>query len=366
MKIVFKIIAIIGVLSFFGGLKNDVFFIFGLILAGIFGYFGWRPDKKVKPNSNDEQSHNSEDSLSKIEFEEFDNKKEVCNAKETTDSKLKERISLVNQKMELLSTSLDQDILTQQEFHDKKKVLEIEKENLTKSLIEINARKKVILENDDIFKNLLDLKTSGIITQEEYNFKEKQLIYSFREQQTNKSIIIKDIDENHYNTVQIDDQIWMTQNLSVNHFRNGDLIREAKSIEEWKYCAENKVPAWCFYQNNPENAKEYGKLYNWYAASDKRGIAPVGWRVSLIKDWDKIKENIKFIDRDLISSGKRLQSDGFVEIDSWGWYWTPEEFERDNKFGLNIYYTNIDNYISTSSKWHKETGMAIRCVKEEV
>ncbi|MFN6037559.1 MAG: hypothetical protein ACK452_03755 [Bacteroidota bacterium] len=46
-------------------------------------------------------------------------------------------------------------------------------------------------------------------------------------------------------------QIWMTMNLNTDRFRNGDLITEAKTPQEWIAANNNKKPAWCYYENNP-------------------------------------------------------------------------------------------------------------------
>lgn len=70
-------------------------------------------------------------------------------------------------------------------------------------------------------------------------------------------------------------QVWTTENLNTERFRNGDLIAEAKTAEEWEKAAKNGQPAWCYY----DNKTQYGKLYNWYAVNDPRGLAPKGWHV---------------------------------------------------------------------------------------
>ena len=85
-------------------------------------------------------------------------------------------------------------------------------------------------------------------------------------------------------TVKIGAQVWMTKNLDVSAFRNGDPILEAKTNEEWIKAGQNEQPAWCYYNNDPKNWLKFGKLYNWYAVIDSRGIAPEGWRVPSIKD----------------------------------------------------------------------------------
>ena len=91
-----------------------------------------------------------------------------------------------------------------------------------------------------------------------------------------------------YKTVKIGDQVWMAENLNVDRFRNGDPIPEAKTKEEWINAIKTKQPAWCYLDNKPENGLKFGKLYNWYAVKDQRGIAPEGWHVSLYSDWKQI------------------------------------------------------------------------------
>ena len=90
------------------------------------------------------------------------------------------------------------------------------------------------------------------------------------------------------NEVTIGEQIWMSKNLNVTTFRNGDTIPEAKSKKEWKIAGEEGKPAWCHYNNDSKNAEKYGKLYNWYAVNDSRGLAPEGWHVPNNSEWDKL------------------------------------------------------------------------------
>jgi uncharacterized protein (TIGR02145 family) len=86
-------------------------------------------------------------------------------------------------------------------------------------------------------------------------------------------------------TVTIGTQEWTTKNLDVSTFRNGDPIPEAKTDEEWKRAGELKQPAWCYYDNDSANGEKYGKLYNWYAVNDARGMAPSGYHVPTDVEW---------------------------------------------------------------------------------
>jgi uncharacterized protein (TIGR02145 family) len=89
------------------------------------------------------------------------------------------------------------------------------------------------------------------------------------------------VDNANAQQIKIGTQTWTTTNLDVSTFRNGDEITEAKTDAEW-----NKPnPAWCYYDNDPANGKIYGKLYNWYAVIDKRGLAPAGWHIPNDAEW---------------------------------------------------------------------------------
>lgn len=62
-------------------------------------------------------------------------------------------------------------------------------------------------------------------------------------------------------------------------FRNGDTIQHAQSKEEWIQACERGVPAWCYVDNDTIIGKEIGKLYNFFAIHDPRGILPVGYNL---------------------------------------------------------------------------------------
>ena len=86
-------------------------------------------------------------------------------------------------------------------------------------------------------------------------------------------------------SVTIGTQTWTTKNLDVATFRNGDAIPQAKTDEELEVAGNNKQAAWCYYENNTANGTKYGKLYNWYAVNDYRGLAPAGWHVPTDEEW---------------------------------------------------------------------------------
>jgi uncharacterized protein (TIGR02145 family) len=94
-----------------------------------------------------------------------------------------------------------------------------------------------------------------------------------------------DIDGHVYNTVTIGTQVWLQRNLDVSHYRNGDTIPEVTDPNVFDTITTG---AWSYYNNSPANEAIYGKLYNWYAVNDLRGLAPQGWHVPGISEWTSL------------------------------------------------------------------------------
>jgi uncharacterized protein (TIGR02145 family) len=88
--------------------------------------------------------------------------------------------------------------------------------------------------------------------------------------------------------IKIGTQTWASRNLDIITFNNGDSITEAKTDEEWERAGEQQKPAWYYYNNDPENGKKYGKLYNWYAMHDPRGLAPKGMHIPADEEWQTL------------------------------------------------------------------------------
>jgi uncharacterized protein (TIGR02145 family) len=116
--------------------------------------------------------------------------------------------------------------------------------------------------------------------------------------------------------VKIGDQVWMGANLNVDKFQNGDPIPQAKTKNEWIKASKDKKPAWCYYQNNAQNGMTYGKLYNWYAVNDPRGLAPKGWHIPSKSEWDEL---ISFLNKDVKDVNEALKTKtGWKQYESGG------------------------------------------------
>ena len=168
----------------------------------------------------------------------------------------------------------------------------------------------------------------------------------------------------NYDNYEIETQKWMTRNLQTSFFRNGEVIKEAKTDKEWLLAAENKTPAWCYYNNDPANASKYGYLYNWYAINDPRGLAPKGWEIPKQQDYLTFLENLKSrnsgVDFNLTPAGYRLQDSKFNLINQVGFWWTKDEKDENARFAS----FSIDKPELIFGDGLKTLGLSVICIAE--
>jgi uncharacterized protein (TIGR02145 family) len=86
-------------------------------------------------------------------------------------------------------------------------------------------------------------------------------------------------------SVIIGTQTWMLRNLDVITYRNGDSIPQVTDPTQWSGLTTG---AWCWYNNDSANGAVYGKLYNWYAVNDSRGLAPAGYHIPTASEWQTL------------------------------------------------------------------------------
>lgn len=142
-----------------------------------------------------------------------------------------------------------------------------------------------------------------------------------------------------FKEVKIGGQVWMTQNLNVERFCNGDTIQEAITEKQWVNASKNRQPAWCHYDNDAQHGVKYGKLYNWYAVNDPRGLAPKGWRIPSEEDWSMLTEftgdvNPRFPSTSFNSGNKLNASSGWMN-----------DGNGNNESGFSALPAGIRNHI---------------------
>ena len=116
--------------------------------------------------------------------------------------------------------------------------------------------------------------------------------------------------------VKVGSLAWSMKNLEVSNYRNGDLIAQASDYETLKNLTTG---AWCYYEFKETNGAVYGKLYNWYAVNDPRGIAPEGFHVAETVEWENL---IYRLDGEFKAGGK-LKVKGSK-------YWVKPNVEASN------------------------------------
>lgn len=114
---------------------------------------------------------------------------------------------------------------------------------------------------------------------------------------------LTDVQGNVYKTIVIGTQEWMAENLKATKYRNGNdipsggcVVNDPSTTGNWSYW--RPVDAWSWYDC------PFGKLYNYYAIADPRGLCPTGWRVPSTSDWNTL---ISFLGGES-AAGKKLKS----------------------------------------------------------
>ncbi len=134
-----------------------------------------------------------------------------------------------------------------------------------------------------------------------------------------------------YPEITICDQVWMGKNLNEDCYRNGDTIRYVSTIAEWSDANQKKEGAWCYYNHNPAYGEIYGKLYNRYAVSDPRGLAPEGWHIPDLSEWERLRD---CLGGTAVACGK-MKSTGTIEGGDGLWY--APNIGATNESGFNAH-----------------------------
>jgi len=113
-----------------------------------------------------------------------------------------------------------------------------------------------------------------------------------------------------YDLVAIGDQCWFAENLRTEHYANGDAIPGELSNGEWANANETHLGAQAVYNNDASNLPDYGRLYNWYAVDDSRGLCPTGWHVPTDGEWMTLEMELGMSESDANSGGWRGTDQG--------------------------------------------------------
>lgn len=180
---------------------------------------------------------------------------------------------------------------------------------------------------------------------------------------------VTDICGNSYQSIVIDNQEWMKKNLDVCKYRNGDIIPQVQDATEWENLTTG---AWCYYNNDSANGSIYGKLYNWYAVNDSRGLAPAGWHVPSFEEWTTLdnvlggagannKSSFSALPGGILNYDYNTQfpySFKFMQMSYYGFWWT-----NPYKIQGSIICAAGSSDFSIRDQILKNSGLSVRCVK---
>lgn len=180
--------------------------------------------------------------------------------------------------------------------------------------------------------------------------------------------------------------VWSTRNLDVLSYRNGDTIPQVTDPSLWKSL---KSGAWCWYDNDSAKYSHFGKLYNWYAVNDPRGLAPEGWEIPGEEQWAELNsctgsDSIAFrlrgkgwpgpareIDNSTgfngLPGGYRSAGGNFDGLANSAIFWTRSEGSAAEAWCFRLLYHIIGNDRSMGNGvgyMPKTEGYSVRCVKK--
>lgn len=191
--------------------------------------------------------------------------------------------------------------------------------------------------------------------------------------------------EQNITEVKIGEQVWMGENLNVSQFRNGDPIPVAQTYSEYLKATNEKKPISCYYNLDSANGVKYGKLYNWYAVNDPRGLAPNGWRLPSDADWKQLvdflgdKSSVKLKSKSgWKQNGNGTDIYGFSALPagSLGYtgygsgigltanWWTSTENSDEKAWFWNANYNSKNHPNAGRFESPKSSGYSVRCIKD--
>jgi uncharacterized protein (TIGR02145 family) len=194
---------------------------------------------------------------------------------------------------------------------------------------------------------------------------------------------ISDVEGNSYKTITIGNQTWMAENLKVSKYRNGTAITTNFTDLEWQNATTG---AYAIYGNNATNNSTFGKLYNWYAVSDSRGLCPAGWHVPTDPEWSSLED---YLGGYLVAGGKlksltslwaspnsgasnslgfsglpggaRAETSSYFDLNSGSYWWTSSPYSSNLGW---FHFSHTANAASNRNGFSNKGGFSVRCLKD--
>lgn len=199
---------------------------------------------------------------------------------------------------------------------------------------------------------------------------------------------IVDVEGNEYTQITIGTQVWLKENLTTSKYKNGDAILQPGA--DWGVLSTT-VGGWCYYEDNSNLENPYGKLYNWYAVADPRGICPTGWHIASDAEWVILE---MFLGGSAVAGGKLKEagtahwltpntgadnSSGFTGLPggnrrgadnsifetfgTMGRFWTSSEVTPDAALGRDLVNSGPQVGSGVGNQFNKRYGFSVRCIR---
>ena len=178
----------------------------------------------------------------------------------------------------------------------------------------------------------------------------------------------------NYATVLSGDQCWFAENLRNELYHNGDSIPAQLSSAEWQNTSHGAVSVFGEGDSNCSgestegdpcdeswSLSNYGRLYNWYAVNDDRGLCPSGWHVPNEEEWmEMIVPYWEGPPGESLPGGLRENDGDFFSGGQSGLWWSSTSYGEDAWYVSRFY---LSAYVNTGEV-QKEYGMSVRCIKD--
>jgi uncharacterized protein (TIGR02145 family) len=200
---------------------------------------------------------------------------------------------------------------------------------------------------------------------------------------SNSSETVTDVDGNVYHTVTVKSQTWMLENLKTTRLNDSTAIPNVTDNSAWIGLT---AKAYCWYNNDVANKAAYGALYNWYAVNNSK-LCPKGWHVPSDAEWITLISNLGG-DSTLVGGylkeagtthwitpntgadnssgftalpgGSRYTNAAFYYNGKYGWYWSSTAKTTTDAWHIYVNYNSSSIVRKTGSM---KDGFSVRCIK---
>jgi uncharacterized protein (TIGR02145 family) len=197
-------------------------------------------------------------------------------------------------------------------------------------------------------------------------------------------------DGHTYALVAIGTQCWFAENLRSDNYRNGDAIPGNLSDAQWTSTSSGAQTVYgegssAVYDGSSDevaNLATYGRLYNWYAVNDSRGLCPSGFHVPSDGEWTVLEtalggwsvagaalkasspawDGTNSSGFSALPGGFRETGDGnFYDQGYLGYWWSSSP---SGTYAWYRYLFSGDSTVGRFSNYATRDGFSVRCVRD--